>query len=170
MKEVSGPEVPVPGWPISAEEIQAEGFVPLLIEVRAVAIAFHFGSGCEWTTVGSVPKGPGVYAFTVGDDDALHVTYVGLTEELWMVTKGRLPNGAARPGQRYGRPLYAGVTRQRINCLVDEQLRLGRRVRHWVAPLNSDVRNRTELRKELLYREQDLIQRWNLRRQGWNRG
>jgi hypothetical protein len=104
-----------PGHAVSVRELLQEGFAALELEVRAMDIEFPFGSGCEWTTLGVGPKGPGVYAFTVGHDDELHVAYVGMTEDLWMVTKGRLPWGQARPGQRYGRPLYAGVTRQRIN-------------------------------------------------------
>ncbi len=44
--------------------------------------------------MGDVPRGPGIYAFTAGGDDDLRVMYVGLTEELWMVTKGRLPPAA----------------------------------------------------------------------------
>lgn len=66
----------------------------------------------------------------------MRLCYVGMTSHLWMVTKGRLPRGeGARPGQRYGRPKYAGLTRQRINAAIGEELRMGRRVRHWVRPV-----------------------------------
>jgi hypothetical protein len=160
----------LPGHLVTESELGDEGFVPLTLEVRKLDAEFAFGRGCEWTTVGNVPKGPGVYAFTVGDDHDLHVTYVGLTEELWMVTKGRLPTGGARPGQRYGRPMYAGVTRQRVNGLIGEQLVLGRLVRHWVSPLTGPSSDRAELRGQLLSLEERLIQRWDLRRTGWNRG
>lgn len=79
-----------------------------------------------------------------------------------MVTKGRLPRPAgARDGQRYGRPKYAGITRQRVNILVAAQLAAGRRVRHWLRPLPEPL-----LREE----EERLIQRWQLREVGWNRG
>jgi hypothetical protein len=96
------------------------------------------------------------------DDAHIRVTYVGLTEHLWMVTKGRLPgSGGARGGQRYGRPRHAGVTRQRVNILIAGQLRSGRVVRHWVRTLPVAA-----LRAE----EERLINSWNLRRVGWNRG
>jgi hypothetical protein len=160
----------LPGRLVSTSELNDEGFVPLKLEVRKLDAEYPFGRGCEWTTVGTVPKGPGVYAFTVGEDDNLHVTYVGLTEEFWMVTKGRLPIGGARPGQRYGRPLYAGVTRQRINGLISEQLVLDRLVRHWVSPMVNPASGRADVRGQLVQREEQLIQRWDLRRIGWNRG
>ncbi|MDA8380761.1 MAG: hypothetical protein M0020_08055 [Actinomycetota bacterium] len=159
-----------PGHAVSVRELLQEGFVALELEVRAMDVEFPFGSGCEWTTLGAVPKGPGVYAFTVGHDDELHVAYVGMTEDLWMVTKGRLPSGEGRPGQRYGRPLYAGATRQRINGLVREQLLLGKNIRHWVSLLANPPSAREELRSQLLAREEMLIRRWDLRRVGWNLG
>lgn len=96
--------------------------------------------------------------------------YVGLTEELWMVTKGRLPGGGARPGQRYGRPRYAGVTRQRINTLIAPLAAAGELMRHWVKPVSDPPLDRSELRALLLDEEQELISRWALRRDGWNRG
>lgn len=112
--------------------------------------------------MGEVPDAPGLYAFTVEDDHELRVAYVGLTEHLWMVTKGHLPGGAgARGGQRYGRPKHAGVTRKRVNILIAEQLRAGRLVRHWVLSLPG-----VALRAE----EERLIIDWDLRRVGWNRG
>ncbi|MGH3190087.1 MAG: hypothetical protein ACRDOL_23040 [Streptosporangiaceae bacterium] len=119
------------------------------------------GQGCEWTTIGEVPDAAGLYAFTVEDDQQIRVAYVGLTGHLWMVTKGRLPGGGARPGQRYGRPRHAGATRQRVNILIAEQLRAGRLVRHWVRQLPLAA-----LRAE----EERLISGWELRRVGWNRG
>lgn len=145
------------------------GFVPLTLEVTKPEVVVASGSGCEWTTVGEVPTSPGVYLFTVEDGDALHVVYAGLTEHLWMVTKGRLPLGGARPGQRYGRPVYAGVTRERINIAVAEQLRAGRTVRHWVRPLMDAPEDRVLLRRRLVQEEAALIRRWNLRQMGWNR-
>jgi hypothetical protein len=91
----------------------------------------------------------------------MRVAYVGRTEHLWMVTKGRLPGGGARGGQRYGRPRHAGATRRRVNILIAEQLRAGRVVRHWICQLPSAA-----LRAE----EERFITSWDLRRCGWNRG
>lgn len=96
--------------------------------------------------------------------------YVGLTEELWMITKGRLPAGGARPGQRYGRPRYAGVTRQRVNALIAARIRSGEVMRHWVRPLGESPGDRAAVRGRLLQLEEELIVRWELRRVGWNRG
>ncbi len=79
-----------------------------------------------------------------------------------MVTRGHLPkSGGARPGQRYGRPLYAGTTRKRINMLVAAELAAGRWVQHWVRPLQNEL---------LIAEEEVLIQRWRLRQVGWNLG
>jgi hypothetical protein len=171
-RDVDGPDDALrsPGYLTNATDLRGLGFLPLLLDVRASDVDLPFGRGCEWTTVGDIPKGPGLYAFTLGDDNDLRVMYIGLTEELWMVTKGRLPAGGARPGQRYGRPRYAGVTRQRINGLVGEHLRAGGIVRHWVWPVVDVPPDRHALRAHLLELEQDLITRWNLRRVGWNRG
>lgn len=159
-----------PGFAVTAADLRALGFVPLLLDVRSTEVELPYGQACEWTTVGDIPKGPGIYAFTSGDDEDLRVMYLGLTEELWMVTKGRLPNGGARPGQRYGRPRYAGVTRQRVNGLIGEQLRAGKLILHWVRPLAEAPTDRGALRDRLLEVEQELITRWELRRVGWNRG
>jgi hypothetical protein len=101
----------------------------------------------------------------------MSVAYVGLTEHLWMVTKGRLPgSGGARPGQRYGRPKYAGITRKRVNVAIAEQLRSGRTVRHWLRPITEPPPSREELWRRLCTEEEILIKRWDLRRTGWNRG
>lgn len=149
------------GHPISEGELASAGFKPLHLRPGSLDVDLPSGPGCEWTTVGEVPEGPGLYAFTVEDDHDIRVTYVGRTEHLWMVTKGRLPSGGGRGGQRYGMPRHAGATRQRVNILVAEQLRAGRLVRHWVRPLPA-----MELRAE----EERLITVWDLRRVGWNRG
>jgi len=149
-----------PGHPVTAAELAGAGFRPLELRV-ARDVDLPGGRGCDWTTIGEVPDGPGLYAFSAEDDHEMRVAYVGRTEHLWMVTKGCLPGGQARPGQRYGRPRYAGTTRQRINLLVAEQLRAGRLVRHWVRPCPAAA-----LRLE----EERLISQWDLRRVGWNRG
>lgn len=149
---------------------RALGFIPLDLLFRPTTVELPDGPACEWTTVGDVPKRPGLYAFTIGPDDVLRVMYVGLTEELWMVTKGRLPSGDARPGQRYGRPRYAGVTRQRVNALIAPHAARGALVRHWVKPIADPPSDRATLRALLLDEEQALITQWALRRHGWNRG
>ena len=152
----------LPGHPVTEDELKALGFAPHDIDVHAVDVRLPGGIGCEWATLGDVPDAPGLYAFTVNDHAALHVTYVGLTTHLWMVTKGRLPrSGGARPGQRYGRPTYAGLTRQRVNILVAVELHAGHHVRHWLRTLAID---------DLRYEEEALIQRWRLRQVGWNVG
>jgi hypothetical protein len=160
----------LPGHVTVGAELGSLGFAPLTLQIRGT-IALFAGTGCEWDTLGTVPNGPGHYLFTVEDDSAIHVTYAGLTGELWMVTKGRLPDGRSRPAQRYGRPKYAGVTRQRINLLVAEQLGLGRRVRHWIRPLNQPTHQTPAATKvHLKVGEEELILRWRLREVGWNRG
>lgn len=157
------------GFATTPTELAAAGFVPLSLEFRPTTVQLPYGAACEWTTIGEVPTGPGLYAFTSGDDD-IRVLYVGLTEELWMITKGRLPAGGARPGQRYGRPRYAGVTRQRVNALIAGRLLRGESIRHWVRPLGEQPGDRAAVRRRLLELEEDLIIRWDLRRVGWNRG
>lgn len=158
------------GFPTDEHSLLAAGFVPLDLEFRPTEVVLPSGPACEWTTKGPVPTGPGLYAFTVETDGDLSVLYVGLTEELWMITKGRTPDGKARPGQRYGRPKYAGVTRQRVNALVAHHVSQGRKVRHWVRPLPDPPSDRAVLRAKLLAAENELISGWQLRRLGWNRG
>lgn len=158
------------GYATTSADMRALGFIPLDLLFRPTTVELPDGPACEWTTVGDVPKGPGLYAFTIGPDDVLRVMYVGLTEELWMVTKGRLPSGDARPGQRYGRPRYAGVTRQRVNALIVPHAARGALVRHWVKPIADPPSDRATLRALLLDEEQALITQWALRRHGWNRG
>jgi hypothetical protein len=114
-----------PGQPITATDLAKAGFQPLELRVTSLDVDLPSGRGCEWTTIGEVPAAPGLYAFTVEDAHQIRVAYVGLTEHLWMVTKGRLPGGGARGGQRYGRPRHAGLTRQRVNILIAGQLRAG---------------------------------------------
>jgi len=149
-----------PGHPVTLADLHQAGFWHLELRVTRLDVDLPAGRGCEWTTIGEVPDAPGLYAFTVEDNHQIRVAYVGLTGHLWMVTKGRLPgSGGARGGQRYGRPQHAGVTRQRVNILIAEQLRSGRIVRHWVRPLPAAA-----LRAE----EERLITSWNLRQAGWN--
>jgi hypothetical protein len=42
--------------------------VPLELRIERLDVSLPAGTGCEWTTAGSVPAGPGLYAFTVEDD------------------------------------------------------------------------------------------------------
>jgi len=158
----------MPGTLVGEIGLMALGFIPHDLLLRNVDVVLPDGIGIEWDTVGDVSDTPGIYAFTVGTAGSTHVTYVGLTGHLWMVTKGRLPNGGARGGQRYGRPKHAGVTRKRVNLLVAEQVRLGRAVRHWVRPVQ--IEQDEDLRSRLRRDEESLIQRWQLRSTGWNRG
>jgi hypothetical protein len=148
----------LPGFPVPAPVLAAVGFTPLELRVERLNVDLPSGVGCEWATAGAVPDSPGLYAFTVEDGLNQRVVYT----HLWMVTKGRLPDGGgARGGQRYGRPKHAGATRRRVNILIAAQLRAGRQVRHWVRPLPA-----LDLRAE----EERLITTWELRTYGWNRG
>lgn len=158
----------MPGTLVGEIELLELGFFPHDLLLHNVEVVLPDGIGIQWDTIGDVPDSPGIYAFTVGVGGSTHVTYVGLTKHLWMVTKGRLPNGGARGGQRYGRPKHAGVTRKRINLLAAEQVQLGRTVRHWVRPV--PIEHDEDLRPRLRGDEESLIQRWRLRSKGWNRG
>ncbi len=116
-----------------------------------------------------MPDAPGLYAFTLErpDEPVVHVVYVGMTEHLWMVTKGTLPGGQARGGQRYGRPRHSGATRQRVNRMITRAASEGWMPRHWVKPYpaGDGATLRTRLRDD----EAALILRWNLTEDGWNR-
>ena len=72
----------LPGFAISAPALSCAGFAPLELRFERLDIGLPSGLGCEWTTAGSVPAGPGLYAFTVEDDRELRVAYVGLTSHL----------------------------------------------------------------------------------------
>ena len=160
----------VPGHETSEGELKSLGFAPLSLELLRTLVLAE-GISCEWNTLGVVPEGPGHYLFTVETGNEIRVTYAGLTTHLWMVTKGRLPRrGGARPGQRYGRPIYAGTTRRRINLLMAEQFGLGRSMRHWVRPLAQEPLESTAEGIRLAIGEEELILRWRLRELGWNRG
>lgn len=121
------------------------------------------GACRDFTVLGEIPDCSGLYAFTVEKEDRLEVRYVGMTSHLWMVTKGRLPDGRARGGQRYGRPRHAGVTRQRVNAVLAAEQSGGGRVRQWVLPLGYA----TPLLRDA---EEIAIRRWDLRVSGLNRG
>ncbi len=160
-------DLPV-GTAIEPEELVSLGFVRRELNFRTS----DFGSGqCEWDTAGQIPDSGGLYAFVlhpVEEPQHHRVVYVGLTGHLWMVTKGRLPDGSSRPAQRYGRHQYAGATRARINGLVAAAKASGYEVTHWLSPqpVPADIRPDLYLRSA----EEALIARWRLRETGWNRG
>ena len=151
---------PLPGTPVTDVELRGLGFTPHAA-FRPSTGHLARDAGLNWATLGDVPDSP-AYAFTVSQAELLHVTYVGLTTQLWMVTKGHLPrSGGARGGQRYGRPKHAGITRKRINALTTLQVAAGRTVTHWLAPTAA---------ADIAMVEEQLIGRWNVRATGWNRG
>ncbi|GAB3563393.1 hypothetical protein GCM10027344_20810 [Spelaeicoccus albus] len=151
----------MPGTLVEPEDLIALGFVPHDLDFGQ-HVEWPGGTGIEWATLGQVPDSAGVYLFTIGDGDVVHVAYVGLTTHLWMVTKGHLPHsGGARGGQRYGKPRHAGVTRKRVNALIAQQVDAGRTVQHWLR----------ELPRDLIVDEEDrLIHLWSTRSTGWNIG
>ncbi|HCF99076.1 MAG TPA: hypothetical protein DEV93_00865 [Chloroflexi bacterium] len=82
------------------------------------------------------------------------------------------PPAAKRGWSRWstlGRPIHAGATRQRINVHVAKAVREDWIVQHWVKPFDWPSRG-PDLKQSLLIAEAELIQRWDLRRVGWNRG
>lgn len=150
----------LPGHVISDADLTTLGFVSHEL-VFGKAVTWGSGCGIEWKTIGDVPQSAGNYAFTIRTDTELRVTYVGLTEHLWMVTRGLLPaGGGARPGQRYGKPKYSGATRKRINYLVWCEAARGHHIQHWLRPVHVD---------QIRPAEMALIARWSLARIGWNR-
>jgi len=169
------PAVPadqVTGTLVGATDLATMGFRPLKLHISKREVNVGDAVGCEWTTIGDVPDAPGLYAFTLQrqDPEELRVAYVGMTTHLWMVTKGLLPRGGgARGGQRYGRPIHAGTTRQRINVHIAEAIRDGWSVQHWVKPFDGPSLG-ADPKQTLLVAEAELIRRWDLRRAGWNRG
>ena len=112
--------------------------------------------------MGDVPDSPGLYAFSVQSPEDVHarVMFVGLTTHLWMVTKGRLPDGSSRPAQRYGRHKYAGATRVRVNREIARAHAQGLHIVHWLKPMAIDPADQpsTVLRAA----EEALISRWRL--------
>lgn len=162
-------EIALPiGTVVDRGDLTSRGFFPYQLEFHAVDEA---AGSCEWDTVGDVPDSAGLYAFVLQareSPEEYRVVYVGLTGNLWMVTKGRLPDGSARPAQRYGRHKYAGVTRFRINGLVATARLHGFDVTHWLSrrPLPAGARADKYLRDD----EEALIREWRLRETGWNRG
>jgi hypothetical protein len=156
------------GTPIAIGDLLTRGFGPHDLRFRTS----DFAAGhCEWDTMGEVPEVGGLYTFVIhaaDRSDAHRVTYVGLTGNLWMVTKGRLPDGSSRPAQRYGRHKYAGATRSRVNGLVAAAKLRGHEVVHWLSPRPVPLGVRADV--FLKPAEEELIRLWRLRETGWNRG
>lgn len=150
------------GCLVSLDELNRRGFRRLDIEFVGDIQQLASGPCRNWNSIGQVPDSEGLYAFVLEKNEESRVAYVGRTAHLWMVTKGSLPGVHARPGQRYGRPKYAGVTRERINALVLQATDAGYTVSHWVCP-------RGEGATALDLAERALIAEWDLVACGWNR-
>ena len=91
-----------------------------------------------------------------------------MTGHLSMVARGQLPGGIARGGQRYGRPQYAGTTRQRVNAEVARLAAGGWTLSHWLRAVEA-VPDPAML-EALLRAEESRLKMWDLRVVGWNRG
>lgn len=156
------------GWAVDPASLAAHGFLPLGLNLEGT-VDVNGGHGTNWITLGQVPDAPGLYAFTLerADEQVVRVVYVGMTGHLWMVTKGTLPGGQARGGQRYGRPRHAGTARQRVNRMITHAVNDGWVPRHWVKPYAAS--ESAVLRTQLRADEAALILRWNLTVDGWNR-
>jgi len=123
-----------------------------------------------WDTLGEVPRAPGLYCFVGehGSPGDLRIFYVGMTTHLWMVTKGQLPGGVARGGQRYGRPKHAGETRRRVNGEVARMTADAWTFTHWLRAVEAPD-ERANIEALLRAEESRLIGIWELRKVGWNR-
>lgn len=161
---------PSAGTPVTRMDLARLGFVEHELEAVPRADVTE-GGLIGWNTLGPVPDAPGLYCF-IGRPDAssgLRVFYVGLTTHLWMVTKGQLPGGVARGGQRYGRPRHAGATRQRVNAEIARLVSERWTVSHWLRAIEGPSEP-ARLQKVLRNEEGRLITLWDLRNVGWNRG
>jgi hypothetical protein len=74
-----------------------------------------------------------------------------------------------RPGQRYGRPRYAGVTRQRVNPLIVTRVTAFELTPALVRRVDAPPGDGAAVRARLLQLEQVVIAQWSLRRVGWSR-
>ena len=165
---VLGPAVA--GTPVVRNYLTHLGFVEHRLQLVADADVPE-GGLIGWDTLGAIPEAPGLYCF-VGQktpSNGLRVFYVGMTSHLWMVTRGQLPGGIARGGQRYGRPKHAGSTRQRVNAEVARLAADGWTCSHWLRAVEAPT-DPASLEVLLRSEESRLIARWNLRVVGWNRG
>lgn len=157
------------GAQVSRDDLQQLDFVEHAL--RHVPSADVPESGLiGWDTGGEVPRASGLYCF-VGEHSApadLRIFYVGMTTHLWMVTRGQLPGGVARGGQRYGRPRHAGETRRRINAEISRMTANGRTFTHWLRAVQVQD-TRANIQALLRAEEARLIGIWRLRDVGWNR-
>ena len=62
-----------------------------------MAVDLPIGHGCEWATIGDVPRGPGLYAFTVETGNEPRVAYVGLALPWEAGTPNDGQRGSAEP-------------------------------------------------------------------------
>jgi hypothetical protein len=150
----------------TAEALRDHGYRPLKIAWLPTTYQHPTLGLCRnFDVVGDVPALGGLYLYNTydgsADDPVLRVRYIGRTSHLWMTTKGVLPGGGGRGGQRYGRPRHAGATRQRINAAVTADAAEGLQVGLWVRPVPAC---------ELHAAEEADILKWDLRRHGLNRG
>ena len=160
----------VAGTPVARDHLTRLGFVEHALELVIDADVPEAGL-IGWDTLGSIPDAPGLYCFVGQKNPAneLRVFYVGMTSHLWMVTKGQLPGGIARGGQRYGRPKHAGTTRQRVNAEVARLTTDGWTFSHWLRAVETPP-DPAALEALLRAEESRLIAKWDLRVVGWNRG
>lgn len=159
----------VAGARVARVDLDQLGFMEHVLQ-RVPAVDVPEAGLIGWNTVGDVPKAPGLYCF-VGRRDStgdLRLFYVGMTTHLWMVTKGRLPSGMARGGQRYGRPRHAGETRRRVNAEIARMTGEGWTFTHWLREIEVPIGT---VNTEALLRAEEarLIGIWRLREVGWNR-
>jgi hypothetical protein len=149
---------------VTSKSLRSGGWRPLTVRWRAEAFTHDlYGLCMDFDVLGDVPELPGLYSFVISATDRDRVMYVGRTSHLWMTTKGRLPNGQARGGQRYGRPRHAGITRQRINHELATSRSSGQLVAMWVLP-------DADSPAALAAHEEAHISGWGVRSHGWNRG
>jgi len=160
----------VAGAPMAPDNLTRLGFVEHQLEAVPGADVTE-GGLIGWNTLGPVPDAPGLYCFVGRQNQSgeLRVFYVGMTSHLWMVTRGQLPGGVARGGQRYGRPRHAGTTRQRVNAEVARLASDGWTFSHWLRAVEAPP-DAAMLETLLRAEESRLITMWELRVVGWNRG
>lgn len=142
-------------------ELRAEGWEPLEIHWLPETYQHHrYGTMRAFDVVGQVPSSQGIYLFTLGRG-IVDVRYCGESGHLWMVTRGRRPGTPGRAGNQYGRPKWAGDTRQWVNSRLTQHLDEEPRTWTRAMPCASE--------DELLSAENACIDRWELWRYGWNR-
>jgi hypothetical protein len=151
---------------VTNDELHAAGYHRLHLTWRGARFEHPLYDRCrDFDVAADVPQSQGLYLFGLETAAGVDIRYVGMTTHLWMVTRGRLPDGRARGGQRYGRPRHAGPTRQRINAAMTAETERGAVVGLWINPRH-EPGGTSSLRLE----EEKAIERWQLRSHGLNRG